>query len=198
MQYHGSDTYSIRKKQDLCSTILKLHMRQVVHGKHSSIVKGNRAPFANNILLHRWIESFDEPGGKGAFEMHFIFFGTHFEFHTQISHALAYGVRISSKDSVITAGLLHMSQNNASVTLNMVTSRGHNIIWRAPCKPAPNDYFVAIFQVAQKFGMSTFFVLKKCPCVFFPQARKQGFKHILESSPPLPFSHPPPPQSPSK
>ena len=37
----------------------------------------------------------------------------------------------------------------------------HN--WVAPCKPAPNDYFVAIFQVAPnrlKFGMSTLFVLK--------------------------------------
>ena len=32
--------------------------------------------------------------------------------------------------------------------------------------------FVAIFQVAQnppKFGMPTVFVLKKCPCAYFPQ-----------------------------
>ena len=31
----------------------------------------------------------------------------------------------------------------------------------APCKPAPNDYFVAIFQVAPnrlKFGMCTLFI----------------------------------------
>ena len=37
--------------------------------------------------------------------------------------------------------------------------------WVAPGKPAPSDYFVAIFQVAPnrlKFGMSTLFVLKKC------------------------------------
>ena len=69
----------------------------------------------------------------------------------------------------------------------------HN--WRALCKPAPSDYFVAIFQVAPnrlKFGMSTLFVLKNVPVFFFPQAGKQVFKHILESSPPA-FSHPPPP-----
>ena len=36
------------------------------------------------------------------------------------------------------------------------------------------------------------FCVKRCPC-FFPQAGKQGFKHILESSPPPP----PPLQSPS-
>ena len=63
----------------------------------------------------------------------------------------------------------------------------------------PNDYFVAIFQVAPnrlKFGMSTLFVLKNVPVLFFPQAGKQGFQHILESSPP-PFSHPPPPPPPN-
>ena len=71
----------------------------------------------------------------------------------------------------------------------------HSIInWRAPCKPAPNDYFVAIFQVAPnqlKFGVSTLFVLKNV-CVFFPQSGKQGFKHILESSPPPPPLNLPP------
>ena len=68
--------------------------------------------------------------------------------------------------------------------------------WRAPCKPAPNDYFEAIFQVAPnrlKFGMSTLCVLKNVTVFFFPQVGK-GFKHILESRPPpppslSPFSH---------
>ena len=70
------------------------------------------------------------------------------------------------------------------------------INWRAPCKPAPNDYFVAIYQVPPnrlKFGMPTLFVLKNVPVFFFPQAGKQGFKHILESSPPPPLSCTPPP-----
>ena len=31
-----------------------------------------------------------------------------------------------------------------------------------------------------QYGMLTLFVLKKCPCAFFPRAGKQGFKHTLE------------------
>ena len=57
--------------------------------------------------------------------------------------------------------------NNIPTGLDKGTSK-HK--WVAPCKPAPNDYFVAIFQVAPnrlKFGMSTLFVLKNVPVGFF-------------------------------
>ena len=49
--------------------------------------------------------------------------------------------------------------------------------WVVPCKPAPIDYFVAIFQVAQdrlKFCMSNLFVLKYVPVFFFKNAEKYG------------------------
>ena len=65
----------------------------------------------------------------------------------------------------------------------------HN--WVAPCKPAPSDYFVAIFQVAHnqlKFGMSTLFVLKNVPVFFFKNADNYG-QNCVE------FNTPPPPPS---
>ena len=37
---------------------------------HSSILKGKRASFANKLYF---AESFDEPGGKGAFQMRHSF-----------------------------------------------------------------------------------------------------------------------------
>ena len=40
------------------------------------------------------------------------------------------------------------------------------------------------------------FCAEKCPCLFFPQAGKQGFKHSLESSPPPHLLAPPPPNLP--
>ena len=59
--------------------------------------------------------------------------------------------------------------------------------WVAPCKPAPRDYFVAIFQVAQnqlQFGMSTLFVLKNVPVFFFQECRKIWTKlHQIQPSP---------------
>ena len=60
----------------------------------------------------------------------------------------------------------------------------HN--WVAPCKPAPCDYFVMIFQVAQnqlEFGMSTLFVLKRRPCVF-KNAEKYG-QNCVKFNPPF-------------
>ena len=57
-------------------------------------------------------------------------------------------------------------------TLNNRHSSHHN--WVAPCKPALNDDFVAIFQVAPnrlKFGMSTLFVLKNVPVLFYQECR---------------------------
>ena len=58
--------------------------------------------------------------------------------------------------------------------------------WKGPCKPAPSNNFVAIFQVAQnalKFAMSTLFCVKKCPCVF---SRKAEMDKIVRT--PLPLS----------
>ena len=75
--------------------------------------------------------------------------------------------------------------------------------WRAPCKPARYDYFVAIFQVAQnplKFGMPTPLLWKKRPCVVFPQAGKQDFKTRSWKSTPRPSHNaplPPPPPPPT-
>ena len=68
--------------------------------------------------------------------------------------------------------------------------------WVALCQPAPSDYFVAIFQVAQnqlKFGMSTPFVLKNVPVGFFKNAEKYGQNCINFKLPPPP----PPPLAPS-
>ena len=66
--------------------------------------------------------------------------------------------------------------------------------WGKPCEmsPAPNDYFVAIFQVAPnrlKFGMSTLFVLKNVPVVFFfKNAETYGQNCVkFNPSPPLPL-----------
>ena len=61
--------------------------------------------------------------------------------------------------------------------------------WVAPCKLAPNDYFVAIFKVAPnrlKFGMSTLFVLKNIPVGFFSRMQKHMDK-IVSNSIPLPL-----------
>ena len=63
--------------------------------------------------------------------------------------------------------------------------------WVAPCKLAPNDYFVAIFRVAPnrlKFGMSTLFVLKNVPVVFFfKNAETYGQIQIQPPPPPSLF-----------
>ena len=69
--------------------------------------------------------------------------------------------------------------------------------WVAPCKPAPSDYFVAIFQVAPnrlKFGMSTLFVLKNVPVFFIKNADKICGKNCVKFNTPPPS---PPPPSPS-
>ena len=65
--------------------------------------------------------------------------------------------------------------------------------WVAPCKPAPNDYFIVIFQVAQnrlKFGMSNLFVLKNVPVVFFFKNAETSGQICVKFNPP-----PPPPPS---
>ena len=59
--------------------------------------------------------------------------------------------------------------------------------WVAPCKPAPNDYFIAIFQVASnqlKFGMSTLFVLKYVPVVFFFKNAETYGQNCVKFNPP--------------
>ena len=59
--------------------------------------------------------------------------------------------------------------------------------WVAPCKPAPNDYFVAILQVAPnqlKFGMSTLFVLKYVPVVFFFKNAETYGQNCVKFNPP--------------
>ena len=66
--------------------------------------------------------------------------------------------------------------------------------WRAPCKPALNDYFVAIFQVAPnrlKFGMSTLFVLKTVPVFFFHKRGSKASNTFLKVQPPPPPSRTP-------
>ena len=68
-------------------------------------------------------------------------------------------------------------------------------IWRSPCKLAPNDYFVAIFQVAPnwlKFGMSTLSVLKNVR-VFFHKRGSKASNTFLKVHPPRPSRTPPPP-----
>ena len=61
----------------------------------------------------------------------------------------------------------------------------------APCKSAPNDYFVAIFQVSPnrlKFGMSTLCVLKNVPVGFyFKNAETSGQNCVKFNPPPLPL-----------
>ena len=82
-----------------------------------------------------------------------------------------------------------------SMLLSLLSSHYYN--WRAPCKPALNDYFVAIFQVAPnrlKFGMSTLFVLKNVP-VFFPQGGSKASNTFLKVHPPCLLTPPPPPSS---
>ena len=72
-----------------------------------------------------------------------------------------------------------------------VITSGYN--WRAPCKPAPNDCFVAIFQVALnwlKFGMSTLFVSRNVPVVFFFKNAETYGQNCVKFKPP-----PPPPLS---
>ena len=61
------------------------------------------------------------------------------------------------------------------------------INWRALCKPAPSDYFTAIFQVALnrlKFGMSTLFVLKNVPVFFFHERGSKASNTFLKVHPP--------------
>ena len=41
-------------------------------GRHASVVKGNRESLAKNTV--NFAESFEEPSGKGAFEMRLYFF----------------------------------------------------------------------------------------------------------------------------
>ena len=63
--------------------------------------------------------------------------------------------------------------------------------WRAPCKPAPNDYFVSIFQVAPnrlKFGMSTLCVLKNVPVGFFFKNAETSGQNCVKFPPPPPPS----------
>ena len=62
--------------------------------------------------------------------------------------------------------------------------------WRAPCKPALNDYFVVIFKLLRIYS----FCVKKCPCVFFFHKRgSKASNTFLKVHPPPPtFSHPPP------
>ena len=56
----------------------------------------------------------------------------------------------------------------------------------------PSD-FPSCSESAEIWHVNSFCV-KKCPCFFFfPQAGKQGLKHILESSPPPHLLAPPPP-----
>ena len=74
------------------------------------------------------------------------------------------------------------------------------INWRAPCKAAPSDYFLAIFQVAPnrlKFGMSTLFVLKNVPVFFSTSGEARLQTHSWKFTPCPSRTPPPPPQSPS-
>ena len=70
------------------------------HGRHASIVKGKRGSFVKNIIF--FAESSDEPGGKGAFEMHHLFLCYFSLVHiSKFSNAnFSSIVRISSKASV--------------------------------------------------------------------------------------------------
>ena len=79
-----------------------------------------------------------------------------------------------------------MSSRLGSWHLNECTQ--HSLSnWVAPCKPAPSDYFIAIFQAVPnrlKFGMSTLFVLRNVP---FSRMQKHGQKWVKFNPPPLPL-----------
>ena len=83
-------------------------------------------------------------------------------------------------------------------TVKMCVSWNPNTNWRAPCKPALCDYFVAIFQVAQnrlKFGMLTPFLWKDVPPLFFTSGETRPQTRSWNSSPNSP---PPPPTPPDR
>ena len=89
------------------------------HGRQSQVLWRESAHhFGTTSYL---AESFDEPGGEGAFGMHhsfLYFFPFRFafpNFRTRISRPLAYSVRISSKAST-TAGLYKDMIRNKSIT----------------------------------------------------------------------------------
>ena len=71
------------------------------HGRHASIVKGKRASFVNNILIH-WIRMnlVEKVFLKCIILVSISFcWYTFLNFCTQICHPVAYGVHISSKAS---------------------------------------------------------------------------------------------------
>ena len=83
--------------------------------------------------------------------------------------------------------------NKCGIHENQVDMECWNTVhnnWVAPWKPAPNDYVVAIFQVAPsqlKFGMSNLIVLN-VPVGFFSRMQKHMDKIVSNSTP-----SPPPP-----
>ena len=90
-------------------TCLKLHMRQMIMEGTGVLWKESAHP----LRTFYFTESFDEPSGKGAFEMRhsFIYFFSlvhNSEFCMQTSRPLACGIRISSKSSA-TSGLVSSS-----------------------------------------------------------------------------------------
>ena len=61
----------------------------------------------------------------------------------------------------------------------------------ALCKPALNDYFVAIFQISRnrlKFGISTLCVLKNVPVVLFFKNAETSGRDCVKFNPPPPLS----------